>query len=520
MAPTAESVSVIPAANPANGPDIHIAAAGLRHRSQVPATGDDVDAHADGAESGTSGSASPASGSLSPISSADLDSRPLSPAILGLRDDSESSDAEGDDTDATGAKRRGGGKNGKHAKATDLKNLDLAALALLKKEDGSSSGVDTDSDKEGEAKFDASAAPPFSLADVRAAIPKHCFEKNARVSLEYLAVDVALMVAVGALAYVANSWFVWPVYFLVQSIVFCALFVVGHDCNHGSFSNYKLLNDVVGHLTHTALLTPYHGWRISHRTHHANHGHAENDESWVPVTKEVYDTLTWWKYMRYHLPFPLFMFPIYLWIRTPGKTGSHYNPNSPIFEPKEANDVILSTTLWTMTLAFYAYLTFQAPGLMVKMYWVPYVLHVWWLAACTYLHHHGYKEKLPWYRGEEWSYLRGGLTTLDRDYGILEVFTHSINIHVAHHLFPAIPHYHLVEATNAMKPVLGRYYREPRPTRGFFPFHLVRTVKKSVKTDHYVSSEGNIIFYQQDKNFRSLRPFMPWAWGQKKAPVA
>eukprot|EP00475_Leptophrys_vorax_P034588 TRINITY_DN5601_c0_g3_i4.p5 TRINITY_DN5601_c0_g3~~TRINITY_DN5601_c0_g3_i4.p5 ORF type:complete len:104 (+),score=0.50 TRINITY_DN5601_c0_g3_i4:1516-1827(+) len=74
--------------------------------------------------------------------------------------------------------------------------------------------------------------------------------------------------------------------------------------------------------------------------------------------------------------------------------------------------------------------------------------------------------------------------------------------------------------TNAMKPVLGRYYREPRPTRGFFPFHLVRTVKKSVKTDHYVSSEGSIIFYQQDKNFRSLRPFMPWAWGKKKALVA
>ena len=26
-------------------------------------------------------------------------------------------------------------------------------------------------------------------------------------------------------------------------------------------------------------------------------------------------------------------------------------------------------------------------------------------------------DKLPWYRGAEWSFLRGGLTALDRDYG-------------------------------------------------------------------------------------------------------
>ena len=33
-------------------------------------------------------------------------------------------------------------------------------------------------------------------------------------------------------------------------------------------------------MTHASILVPYHGWRISHRTHHANHGHVDNDESW------------------------------------------------------------------------------------------------------------------------------------------------------------------------------------------------------------------------------------------------
>jgi fatty acid desaturase len=39
-----------------------------------------------------------------------------------------------------------------------------------------------------------------------------------------------------------------------------------------------------------------------------------------------------------------------------------------------------------------------------------------------------------WCRGEQWSYLRGGLTTLDRDYGIFNKIHHDIGTHVVHHL--------------------------------------------------------------------------------------
>ncbi|KAL6995445.1 stearoyl-CoA 9-desaturase [Sarracenia purpurea var. burkii] len=97
----------------------------------------------------------------------------------------------------------------------------------------------------------------------------------------------------------------------------------------------------------------------------------------------------------------------------------------------------------------------------------------------------------------EWSYLRGGLTTIDRDYGWFNNIHHDIGTHVIHHLFPQIPHYHLIEATEAAKPVIGKNYREPKKL-GPIPFHLINYLVRSIKRDHYVSDTGDIVFYETD----------------------
>ncbi|XP_074574848.1 omega-3 fatty acid desaturase, chloroplastic-like [Curcuma longa] len=352
---------------------------------------------------------------------------------------------------------------------------------------------------EKEAAFDPGMPPPFGLAEIRAVIPKHCWVKDPWRSMSYVVRDVVVVLGLAAAAAYINSWIVWPLYWVAQGTMFWALFVLGHDCGHGSFSNDPKLNSVVGHLLHSSILVPYHGWRISHRTHHQNHGHVENDESWHPLPENLYrslDSLT--KKLRFTLPFPLLAYPFYLWGRSPGKSGSHFHPSSDLFVPNERKDVATSTICWTAMVVILAGLTFlMGPIQMLKLYAVPYWIFVMWLDLVTYLHHHGHEEKLPWYRGKEWSYLRGGLTTLDRDYGWINNIHHDIGTHVIHHLFPQIPHYHLIEATEAAKPVLGKYYREPAKSIPL-PFHLFGVLLRSMKQDHYVSDTGDIVYYETD----------------------
>ncbi|KAH7837762.1 hypothetical protein Vadar_017653 [Vaccinium darrowii] len=353
-------------------------------------------------------------------------------------------------------------------------------------------------DNEGE--FDLSAPPPFKIAEIRAAIPKHCWVKDPWKSLSYVVRDVLVVFGFAAVAIYFNNWAVWLLYWAAQGTMFWALFVLGHDCGHGSFSDSHLLNSVVGHLLHSSILVPYHGWRISHRTHHQNHGNVEHDESWVPLTEGIYKTLDIsTKFFRFKVPFPLFAYPVYLWFRSPGKKGSHFNPYSDLFLPDERKYVVTSTICWTLMVGLIYYLSKLIGSVeMLKIYGVPYLVFVTWLDFVTYLHHHGHEEKLPWYRGKEWNYLRGGLTTVDRDYGMFNSIHHDIGTHVIHHLFPQIPHYHLVEATKAAKPVLGKYYREPRKSSGPVPFHLFSCLARSIQEDHYVSDTGEVLYYQSD----------------------
>jgi omega-6 fatty acid desaturase (delta-12 desaturase) len=66
--------------------------------------------------------------------------------------------------------------------------------------------------------------PPFTLADVRRAIPAHCFKRSLLISSIYLLVNVAICAALAFGATwiehpavpAAARWLLWPLYWFFQ----------------------------------------------------------------------------------------------------------------------------------------------------------------------------------------------------------------------------------------------------------------------------------------------------------------
>lgn len=75
----------------------------------------------------------------------------------------------------------------------------------------------------------------------------------------------------------------WLLYGYICGTVATGLWVLGHECGHGSFSDHWILNDSLGYILHTALLVPYFSWQWSHFVHHSKTNHLTEGETHVPL---------------------------------------------------------------------------------------------------------------------------------------------------------------------------------------------------------------------------------------------
>jgi len=282
-------------------------------------------------------------------------------------------------------------------------------------------------------------------------------------------------------------YILYPIFWVCQGTMYWALFVIGHDCGHGSFSKGTRLNYLIGHLSHVPLLVPFHSWRISHHKHHTNTSNVRKDESFIAVSERHYKKMfSFVKMVRYHT-YWFFGWTLYLIFGMPLTYYSHFLPNSSIFS-KEEKPLVIESLIWIigfLSILMKIYVQFGWMFL-VKYYFVPYGLFSSWISIVTLLHHT--HPDVPWYRNEEWNFLRGSLSTVDRNYGIIEEIHHNIGTHIVHHLFMKIPHYHLKEATEAIKPILGSYYK-----RSHEP--MLKALWRIWKECRFVDNEKSILFY-------------------------
>ena len=94
-------------------------------------------------------------------------------------------------------------------------------------------------------------------------------------------------------------------------------------------------------------------------------------------------------------------YPFYLLNRSPGKTGSHFDPSCDLFVPAERTMVLTSNACLLAMAGVLAACTYAlGPLAMFNLYFMPYWVGVVWLDAVTYLHHHGQDDEhadMPWY---------------------------------------------------------------------------------------------------------------------------
>jgi omega-6 fatty acid desaturase (delta-12 desaturase) len=218
------------------------------------------------------------------------------------------------------------------------------------------------------------------------------------------------------------------------------IFIVFHDCGHGSFFKSRRTCDAVGVVLGVLTFTPYFKWTREHAVHHATVGDLDRrgeGDVWT-MTVEEYRKSPRWKraiYRVYRSPFFLFGVGSFLLFVAMNRFDTRLKSRQDMVSVY-GTDLALAglATGLSMLMGVRQYFMVQVPILFFAAaagVWLFYVQHQF--------------DGVVWSRHGEWDYrtvaLRG--SSFYRLPKVLQWFSGNIGYHHAHHLSPRIPNYKL-----------------------------------------------------------------------------
>ena len=234
------------------------------------------------------------------------------------------------------------------------------------------------------------------------------------------------------------------------------VFIVQHDCGHGSFFASRRANDIVGRICGVLTLAPYQSWRRQHSCHHANWNNLDRRESGSDIysaclTVAEYRALPRWRRILYRLPrHPLIAHVVLpplvflLLYRVPFDTPRSWTAErcSVWLTNLAVAAVIVAAGLM---LGFRAVLLVQLPVVIVTT-----IVGVWLFSV-----QHRFDDA-KWLRREAWSFQAASLdgSSYLKLPKLLQWATGNIGFHHIHHLAPRIPNYRLA-ACHRSAPILA-----------------------------------------------------------------
>jgi omega-6 fatty acid desaturase (delta-12 desaturase) len=315
-----------------------------------------------------------------------------------------------------------------------------------------------------------------------------------------MAFSLSLTLAAGLAAhyFIPLGWVwlpAWIAYAMITGTVAVGCWVVAHECGHRAFTRHNWIQDIVGFTLHSALLVPYFSWQRSHSLHHARTNHLSDGETFVPHRQNTTGgkaSIKWQNFIGdeafgiFNMVSRLvFGWPVYLLTGSSGGPSrgrtNHFWPVRPfsaaLFPGKWRVKVWISDVGVIATLAALGWWAYAAGSIVpvLALYVGPYLVVNGWLVLYTWLHHTDVD--VPHFEKDEWSWVQGAFSSIDRPYGpVFDFLHHRIgSTHVAHHIDARIPHYHAKRATEALKSAFPDLYRfDPTP----IPKALWRVARK------------------------------------------
>ncbi len=270
-------------------------------------------------------------------------------------------------------------------------------------------------------------------------------EPNLGRSVFELAVSFLPFLTLAVLAWLSLSVSYWLALALslFNGAFLVRLFIIQHDCGHGSFFGSRAVNNWVGRTIGMLTLTPYKVWKRSHSIHHSAAGNLDKrgiGDVYTLTVKE-YAALPLAKRAAYRVyRHPVFLFgfaPALLFMvqnRVPMGMFRSWEYWMSAMGTNAMVAIILGMMVWFGGLAP-VFLIFL-PTLLVAAtigVWLFYVQHQF--------------ENAQWDHDEDWQLHEAAL--MGSSYyvlpGVLRWFSGNIGVHHVHHLYSRIPFYRLME---------------------------------------------------------------------------
>jgi acyl-lipid omega-6 desaturase (Delta-12 desaturase) len=262
------------------------------------------------------------------------------------------------------------------------------------------------------------------------------------------------------------------------------IFIIFHDCGHGSFFVSEKLGRWVGIVLGILVFTPYHRWHHDHKEHHMTVGNL--DKRGVgdvkTLTVKEYKALSKSQKLAYRLyrnPLFLLIFvPLLLFLLVFRTTKPYMNIRERIYVHLTTTAIIALhlSLIWLMGAK--AWFMIQFPVIYMAA-----VAGVW-----LFYVQHQYREVI-WKRTKDWNYNEIAMhgSSFYKLPRIFQWFSGNIGFHHIHHLGPRIPNYKLEKCQNE-----NPYFHEVKP------LHFLKSLE-SVKLRLWDEEQQKLITFREMK---------------------